>query len=465
MNSALFERQATGGVVARNGFEYQDSFLLEYIPCFLAQGAFSQAVSELLGDVEIRYFRPGGGSYCVLYEAKRHQLTKAELWAEVARFQEVHQKSPDEYVQFVLLCGDFVGEYQALFNKLTRYRGPAVALNTDSTVRNEAEAEILDTIVKHGQTPEMASFVLNRVSFVQYSDDNVDAGFGTQLEKCLPTLDMSRRETAAFRVKCKELVATSFKNVVTRKDLETALVDSAPSVAAQWRVTPTNLQLTSPTFELGSLTLDVSTFNGPDRRNISEAKWNQLQQDLVEIGDFLHTSRVRRGVHFLAKHRMSLSCILGYCFSATRNFTLRLDHNDHLYDTSMHDRVPEPFFSIQEDPPYTADLDGVVSISFPNGSNTDVAVYTKQLGLDSLPKLSLLSTAVVVDITSLNTAVHETKVALAEFRGKHQLKRLHLFIKAPSVFAIALGHRLNGIGTIQLYDWDIDRYVATIQLS
>ncbi|ASC67269.1 hypothetical protein B9P52_24640 [Achromobacter denitrificans] len=465
MSSALFDRQATGGVTARNGFDYQDAFLLENIPRFLAQGAFSQAVSELLGDIEIRYFRPGGGTYCVLYEAKRHQLTKAELWEEVAHFQELHKKSPDEYVQFVLLCGDFVGEYQALFNKLDRYRGPAVALNADSSVRATAEADILDTIVRLGQPADMARFVLDRVLFVQYSDNNVDAGFGTKLEVHLPRLDMTRQETAAFRARCKQLVDASVKGVVTRKDIEAALVECAPSVAAQWRATPSDLQLAPEGFELGRLTMDVTSFNGPDRGTLGHAAWEQLRQRLVEVGGFLHASRGRRGVLLSGKHRMSLACLLGYCFSATRDFTLALEHNGQLYDTSLHERAPGQFFCAQEDPPSTLGLEGVASISFPNGSNADVAANASAFELEKSPKLSLVSASVVTDITSLNTAVNEAKVALAEFRSRHQLQVMHLFIKAPAMFAMALGHRLNGVGRIQLYDWDQTKYIPTVQLA
>lgn len=465
MSSALFDRQATGGVTARNGFDYQDAFLLENIPRFLAQGAFSQAVSELLGDVEIRYFRPGGGTYCVLYEAKRHQLTKAELWEEVAHFQELHKKSPDEYVQFVLLCGDFVDEYQALFNKLDRYRGPAVALNDDSSIRATAETDILDAIVRLGQSADMARFVLDRVSFVQYSDNNVDAGFSTKLEVHLPRLDMTRQETAAFRTKCKQIVHTSVKGAVTRKDIEAALVECAPSVAAQWRATPSDLQLAPEGFELGCLTVDVASFNGPGRGMLGSTAWDQLLQRLVEVGDFLHASRGRRGVQLSAKHRMSLACLLGYCFSATRNFTLALEHNGNLYDTSLHDRAPGQFFSIQEEAPSKLGLEGVASISFPNGSNADVAVNASSLGLEKSPQLSLASSSVVTDIASLNTAVNEAKVALAEFRSRHQLHVVHLFIKAPAVFAMALGHRLNGVGSIQLYDWDQTKYIPTVKLA
>ncbi|WP_314915547.1 SAVED domain-containing protein [Pseudomonas helleri] len=466
MTSPLFERQATGGVVARDGFGYQDAFLLEHIPRFLSQGAFSQAVSELLGDIEIRYFRPGGGTLCVTYEAKRHQLSKADFWQEIARFLEMHEKSPEEYVQFVLLCGDFVGEYQPLIRKLNRFRGPAVALNDDSNIRVSAESEIVDTILRLGQTPEIARFVLERVSFVQYSDDNVDAGFGTRLEEYLPCLDMSRRETVTFRAKCKELVDNSFKGVVTRNDIEAALVDSAPSVAEDWRGIPSNLELGSAGFELGLLSLNVTAFNGPDRESLGQSAWDQLQLSLGEIGDFLHGSRARRGVRLSAKHRMSLACLLGYCFSAARNFTLTLDHNDQLFNTAVHARAPGPFFTVDEDRLSTIGfgMEGVAAISFPNGTNADVGINAKAFGLGNSPKLSLLSIAVVTDIASLNTAVSEAKLALVEFRARHQLQCVHLFIKAPSVFAMALGHRLNGVGRIQLYDWVQGQYVPTVHL-
>lgn len=38
MTAPLFQRQSTGGVVARDGFDYQDAYLLQHIPLYLSQG-------------------------------------------------------------------------------------------------------------------------------------------------------------------------------------------------------------------------------------------------------------------------------------------------------------------------------------------------------------------------------------------------------------------------------------------
>lgn len=464
MNSPLFQSQALGGVVARSGFEYQDAYLLESIPRLLAETAFSHAVSELLGDIEFRYFRPGGGTYCITYEAKRHQLSKAEFWNEVAHFKELHDSAQDEYVQFVLLCGGFVGEFAPLFNKLARYRGPAEALNQDSSIRIAAAEDIVDSIVKLGQTSELATFVLERVAFVQYSDAQVGPGFGMNMGRYLSELNLRRQEEDAFRAKCKELVAQSAKGVVYRKDIEQALMDSVPGAAERWRARPSALQLSGLGFDLGPLGLDVSAFNGPNRGTAGQMAWEQLQRSLAELGKFVLASRPRRGIGLTAKHRMSTACLLGHTFSATGNFTLIMEHNDQLFDTSVHEQAKEQFFADHESAVTSSGLEGVVAISFPIASNADVDVQAKAFGLDTSPKLSMTSSSVVSDIATLNRAVHEAKVKLAEFRGRHQLSCIHLFIKAPSVFAMALGHRINGIGAIQLYDWDQGKYIPTVRL-
>lgn len=122
-------------------------------------------------------------------------------------------------------------------------------------------------------------------------------------------------------------------------------------------------------------------------------------------------------------------------------------------------------FTADADVPSILGMEGVAAISFPNGTNADEGVNAKAFGLEDSPQLSLASTAVVTNIASLNTAVREAKVALVEFRARHQLQRVYLFIKSPSLFAMPLGHRLNGVGRIQLYDWDQGKYIPTVQLT
>lgn len=467
MTVPLFQRQSTGGVVARDGFGYQDGFLLQHVPLYLSQGAFSHAVSELLGDVEVRYRRPAGGTFCVLYEAKRHQLTKNEFWAEVARFVELHSHAPDEYVRFVLVCGDFNGDFDPLFRKLERYRGPAASLNSDSSIRASAEADIEATIVGLGQTKEVARFVFERVSFVKYSDADMAGAFANLLVANLPSMaDMRGSEIAAFRARCKELVDGSTKGLISRRALEAALVESAPGLASAWLSTPTRLQLSpEPPARFEDLGLDVGPFNGASRGTLGASKWAELREQLTATGLFILGSRERRGVLLSAKQRMSLACTTGYSLSAARGFTLQMDHNGEVLDTAGHERSSDKFFEMNEDVLNPAGDEGVASVSFPFPGKDDVLAAARGLGLTSAPKMFLASGAAVTDVAGLNTAVNEVKASLVAFRSRQRLSRVHLFIKAPSVFAMALGHRLNGVGVVQLYDWVDVAYKPTAELK
>jgi hypothetical protein len=175
-------------------------------------------------------------------------------------------------------------------------------------------------------------------------------------------------------------------------------------------------------------------------------------------------SRARRSVRVSAKQRMSLACLVGSCLSATRGFTLSLEHNGNTFNTARHEKSVSPFFAPAEDEPAAGGAEGVVAISFPYDGKADVLAGTGSLGLSGAPKLFLTSAASVADIEMLNTAVHEAKAALAAFRSRHRLARMHLFIKAPSMFAMALGHRLNALGPVQLYDWVDGGYRATALL-
>jgi hypothetical protein len=467
LNSPLFERQATGGAVARVGFEYQDAFLLGQIPELLSQSAFSHVVSECLGDIELRYHRPTGGTLCTAVEAKRDQLTVNDVWAEVARFVQMHEASPAEFVRFVLVCGDYAGTFSPLFNKLDRLRGVAASLNPDSAVLLAAQQEVEASIAAMGQAAATARFVRERVSFVKYSDNNVSGAFSTALSAHLPAVgDMRTREVTAFEARCKALVNESARGVVRRTDLEAALIQSAPDLASAWFATPSTVQLLPvPSPGIQQIWLDVGRFNGDGRGQLGSQAWADIQAQLTGVADFLHASRARTAVALSAKQRMSLAVTVGYCFSATRGFTLQMEYNaGPAFDTAKHDRAAGQFFKA---PVETAGggQEGMVSISLPYPGQVDVIAAAAGLGLFASPQLHLESAGVIDSLPMLNTAVHEAKAALVAFRAAHQLQRVHLFVKAPSVFAMALGHRLNGVGPVQLYDWVVNTYQPTAHLT
>jgi hypothetical protein len=184
----------------------------------------------------------------------------------------------------------------------------------------------------------------------------------------------------------------------------------------------------------------------------------------LRVGQFVKESTARQCIELDGKQRMSVACLLGYAFSATRGFTLHVEHNGLEYRTDVHDRADGVFFTENLKNGSLVSKVGVACIGFPTAVGADWALVSCG-GLSGLPCVTLESLRAVDGMGALNLAVSEVKAALVHFRSARGLTKLHLFIKAPSVFAMVLGHRLNAICVVQLYDWVDSRYVPTVELT
>lgn len=462
MSASLLDRESTGGAVARVGFEYQDAFVLQHLPMWLAQGAFSHVVSEALCDVEVCYFGGLGRIIRVLHEAKDYALTSTQFWDEMQRFQAVHQALPLEALRFVLVCRDYKSVTAPLVAKLERLRGVGTSYEKDSPILVAGRAEVVQWVVeKHEQSAELAEFVFDRVFFLTFAAESADHAFHGVAESSLPSLDMRAKETATLRDKFKGLVARSAFRTVHRIDLEAAVTDVLGlDDASMWLATSTRVHLCAEAVPENELGLVVRRFNDRSRGSLPSADWMDLAAAASGIGQFIQESRVRTAIVLDGKLRMSLACLLGHVFAATKGFVLAVEHNGATYRTDEHSIVEGTFFQVHAVPGSVASTEGIVCIGFPTPVGPDVEL-AGGVALNGLQVLALSSDRAVDGIATLNLAVAEAKTALVRFRSEQRLSRIHLFLKAPSAFSMVLGHRLNGVGEVQLYDWVDGSYLPT----
>lgn len=460
MSAGLLEKESTGGAVARVGFGYQDAFVLQHIPKWLSQGAFSHVVSEAIGDVEVCYFAPGGGVLRVFHEAKDYTLSSAKFWGELARFKVIYDTSPVEFPRFVLVCRGYATAVAPLLAMMERLRGVGTSFPDRSVIITAGRQEVVEWVVKNGQSVEVANFVLNHVDFMTYASENADSTFLGEVDSHLPNVNLRSKESGLLRDKCKALVARSSSAPVYRNDIEDAIIEVLGQEAARWTAWPSRVHLLNDAVPPTELGLNVSSFIGPDRLARTDGEWHDVASSLGSIGEFVKTSSKRRCVQLDGKQRMSLSCLTGYSFSATRGFVLEIEHNGQVYRTDSHEHAGGPFFVEHQGRGTAAGNEGVVCVGFPTAVGNDVELAAEG-ALVGLPRLTLTSTRAIDGVAALNLAVSETKTALVRFRSENRIDRLHLFIKASSAFAMALGHRLNGVATVQLYDWVGGRYIAT----
>lgn len=464
MSAGLLEKESTGGAIAREGFEYQDAFVLQHLPLWLSQSAFSHVVSEAIGDVEVCYFASTGGVRRVMYEAKDHTLTAPKFWDEIDRFRTVFETSPTEYVRFVLVCRDYNTVTSPLLAKVARLRGVGSSYQSDSVFLANGRTEVIDWAMNNGYRADLAAFVLDHVDFLSFAAEHADSAFSGEVEKHLPCIDPSGRQVGRLRDKCKGHIARSSSGPVYRKDIEAAICEMLGEDSTHWASAPSRVHLLDGLGSLQELGLDVGGFNGPGRATKSTSDWHSLSDAATGIGEFIKESTLRRCIVLDGKQRMSTACLLGRVYSATRGFVLEIEHNGLVYRTDVHDRSDDRFFNEVTTTGHPGTCEGVACIGFPTPVGADLnSVSVGELA--RLSKLNLDSTRSIDGMEVLNVAVAEAKAALVRFRSQNALSKVHLVVKAPSVFAMVLGHRLNGVCEVQLYDWVDGQYVPTALLS
>lgn len=468
--STLLSRAATGGVVARVGFEYQDSYVLVNLPRWVAQGAFSEIISEVVGDVEVCYFTLTGTKR-VFFEAKNHVLTSVSFWKELQQFKTVFDASDGLYTRFVLVAPGLPGPLSPLFNELARIKGQGASFKAGDQLLIDARAKFIKRVTGENQSSEMAQFILDYVEFEEFDAAAAATRFSGELLKALPCFEqLSGARIRTVQEKWSALVHRSFKKGVTRLELEEALLEALPETERSvWLDQPSELVLVRGVASESApgpyaAALDVSAYTGAQRSSLTAADWANLVSSANRIGDFLISSRVRKRIRLTSELRMSAAVVIGAALKATRGHVLSLCHRESTYGLHIHERLENQTYFSRE----VVDgqgKEGVICIQIGGDNRADMLNALERLDLETAPQLHLETVGAVPDVQTLNTAVHQAKTAVAEFRTDGQLTVLHLFIKAPSFFAMALGHRFNGLCDTQLYDWNGTSYIATGRIS
>ncbi|HYD94801.1 MAG TPA: SAVED domain-containing protein, partial [Noviherbaspirillum sp.] len=159
--------------------------------------------------------------------------------------------------------------------------------------------------------------------------------------------------------------------------------------------------------------------------------------------------------------RMSLATLLGVSLKAAKGHQLEVIHRDNVFELHRFDKVPTAYFSQERHA--GEGQDGVVMIHIGSATRNDLNEALNEHRLSTAPRLYLESASPIPDLATLNTAVAETKHALSVFRSEEKIQTLHLVIKGPAFFAMALGHRLNAVGEVQLYDWIGSSYISSVR--
>src|SRR5215217_537792 len=115
-----------------------------------------------MGDAEAKFFVPGRPHTREFIEIKNHPLTGNQFWAEIDRFRELDEGSPDTFSWFTLVAKGLSAQQKRLRNSLRRLRNP-YSFYEGTALAERSFAHYAGVVEGMGRSEDDARFLFERV--------------------------------------------------------------------------------------------------------------------------------------------------------------------------------------------------------------------------------------------------------------------------------------------------------------
>ncbi len=197
----------------------------------------------------------------------------------------------------------------------------------------------------------------------------------------------------------------------------------------------------------------------------SHYSWDRVAQGLLDIKTALsqHFGRPHIKVHG-SKH-LTAAYLLGRIFCRASGFNLDVRQREEFWSTDARAAVHEPFIvTVSDGSPESNNL--IVEISA-TGKNVFESVhkYFRGFGGNSHRVISFTpKDRTTVDNNIAVAMAMQIRRNLEGIVGRYPVEEIHLFSAVPQGLALMIGHNLNALPPIQLYEFDGVNYYPSYKL-
>jgi hypothetical protein len=454
---SFLDRESSGGAIAREGFRFQDEIALSYIPEWLGHEGFTEMISEVMGDVEAKFFVPGIGFIREFIEVKDHSVTPSEFWREIGRFHELHAEAPGSYRWFTLVSCGLSDSLHPLRNSLRRLRGAYGFYDKGSAILEHSYADFEKWVLRHdGRTTQDARFLFEMVLL----NDEVSRGFageanfmGSMTENLPEFNQVSAMQLRGAVSGLRTLLNGKDQRRVSRTEIEACFAEAGGFEGLRDR--PVCLEVSAkPRSNLGKhIEFDwPNFFGGEERKFPPPEEWVRMIEDLSQTKEWIVEYRKKKHICLSGEQRLPVFMAIGSVFAAVAGFVLEYRNRDGVWKTNAY---PGPkTYSWKLD--FTGGIsseDIAVSIGVMKNIKEQVCADLDRRGLGGIPRLHLFNEAPLVSAEQTNAAVEAGKREIGGAVARTGAKTMHLYVAGPAHLALFLGHRLKAICDVQTYVW------------
>lgn len=472
----LLSPQATGGLIATAGFDFQDRYAVCHLPIWLQRG-LRQVFSEGTGDVDVRFAHEGAETR-VHFQVKDHEVGPSELRDVVNTFASIDSKMPGVYQSFTLVCPALSSTLRPLERDLARFRNAQPFYDNLPDALSSTRAEVVHRLENAGLKDHI-EFALEKVHFdvghIALKQDDGDLHVFTSRLLSHPDFAAKLREMvipafgelarALSKHRGKVLDREAIDDILRRAVLAGPI--GRPSVTL-WVHNWTREMFDIP----ADYTIDWSErFDRETRKVPTQSVWNDvLLPQLRQLRKRIAVDRTERVIRFRGKCALSAGWSIGSAFPVVGGWVFEVPQPPS-QETWKSDDSPTPTFSLRSElidgDSNGADL--ILVLNVKGDARSEVLEYSANAGLRQ--KITLVISAPTEGGQAIGSSADAAAYALAardevgKVVKKYGIKRTHVFYYGPLALAIFLGQHFSSVGELQLYEYTAPGYAPAGTLS
>jgi len=473
---SLLSPEATGGITAGKGFDFQTRYAACHLPIWLKEGNFHQLFFEGTGDIDIR-FVDAGESFRIHIQVKDHEVGPAELKPVIEHFQALDAGLPGVYKQFTLACPSLSAKLRPVETGLARFRNAKPFYDDVSDALAPTKHDLDEKLRKVGLGNHI-DFIHAKV-FIEVGHGDLhhdDHAVELFIARLLTHPEYAGKLRAMVQPAFAELMRAIGANkgvVFERADIEKVLRAAVASGGDdERRITLWVHNWTQESFDPpADYLLDWSAqFDRGSRRVPSLEVWNkELLPDLQSLQQKIVAERTERVIRFRGKCALSTGVALGAVFPAVGGWTFEIPQppskeawRSDVVATNPYDLRAESIDGSSDG----ADL--VLGLNIKGDGREDVLRYIA--GAGNQPRLFAFMAPSSQGVQSIGGAEDARAFAeavrnhLGQLLKKYRLNHTRLFFYGPFALAVFLGQQLTSVGEIQLFEYQDPGYVPSCTL-
>jgi len=472
----LLSPEATGGIAAGKGFDFQTRYAACHLPLWLKEGNFQQLFFEGTGDIDIRFVDAGQSSR-IHIQVKDHDVAPPELKPVIEHFQALDKQLPGVYRRFTLACPSLSAKLRPVETGLARFRNAQPFYNDVPGALAPTKNDLDDRLRKVG-LGDYIEFIHAKV-FIEVGHGDLhhdDRAVELFIARLLTHPEYSGKLRAMVQPAFAELMraigaskGVVFERADIEKVLKTAIVNA---VDEERRITVWVQNWTQESFDPpGDYVLDWSThFDRGSRRVPSSEAWNsELLPELKSLREKIVSERTERVIRFRGKCALSTGVALGAIFPAVGGWSFEIPQPPSKEAWRSDVVATNPYDLRVETIDGSSDgLDLVVGLNIKGDGREDVLRYIA--GTGNRPRSFAFIAPSSQGAQSIGGAEDALAFAqavrdhLGQLLKKHRVNHTRLFVYGPFALAVFLGQQLTSVGEIQLFEYQDPGYVPSCTL-